>query len=111
MRSMDEKLLELRRRGESEMSTYAERFEEIHGKALDFFDKALSEDIEFTEENAKLLNIQLAAASKTIQTSAKLAIERFRGQNMGALARLLERMQTPALEHEVAEPELVGFDT
>jgi hypothetical protein len=113
MREQDARLLALRELGDEAAlaaPTNADKFREIHGKSLDFFDKVLSEDVEFCEENAKLLNIQLQAASKTIGVGARVAIELYRGQKIGALARLLERLAEPVGDTIENGPSLVGFD-
>lgn len=99
------------------MPTHADKFRDIHGKSLDYFDQVLSAELPFDADSAdlaKLHNIKLAAASKTIQIGARVAIELYRGQNVNALARLLERMgEGQTIDAERAEPEspaLVGFD-
>lgn len=100
----------------ADMPTYAERFNEIHGLALGYFKEVLSAPIPFDKtaealEYSKLHNVKLQAAAKTMGISARLAIERFRAENVGALRRLLERMkEAPAAVEAVAEPTLIGFD-
>ena len=113
MREMDERIIALRELGDEAAiaaPTNADKFREIHGKSLDFFDEVLSTPVVVCEENAKLLNVKLQAASKTIGVGARVAIELYRGQKIGALARLLERLAEPVGDTIENGPALIGFD-
>lgn len=116
MKQQDQELRELRERGDLEAlatETNAEAWQRLHDLSLGFFDKVLSQDIEFNIENVQLLRVQNDTAQKVITISQKVAIERFRAQNIGALARVIERMRLRGKEPETIdhEPQTIGFDT
>lgn len=78
-----------------------DRFRALTDKSMDVFDKILSADLPMVEENAKLIREQREAAAVTIRIGARVAIEMYRGQSIGALQALLEKMKSvgsPAID-------------
>jgi hypothetical protein len=73
--------------------SYAQRWDAIHGKSLDFYDEVLSTPVPVENDNAKLLNIKAACASKVFSINAKIEIAKYRGERPGALNSLLARIE------------------
>lgn len=110
MKEQDRELATLRQAGDLEAlstETNAQAWQRLHDKSINFFDKVLSENIPLNLDNAALIRIQNDTAQKVITISQKVAIERFRAQNIGALARVIERMRSRGVivEHEEPEPQ------
>lgn len=71
----------------------SDRFRTLTDKSMDVFDKILSADIPMEDGNEKLIREQREAAAVTIRIGARVAIELYRGQQIGALEALLTRMK------------------
>lgn len=113
MAAEDRVLSELQAAGDPEAmesASNAQRWNELHGHSLVFYREVLTTPIPIEEGNEKLLNIKLAAASKVITTSAKLAVERFRGQRVSAISRLLDRVKRLEGSEADSAPQTIGFE-
>ena len=71
-----------------------EAFRRLTAKSMDVFDKIVSADVPFCEENIKLIREQREAAATTIRIGVRVAMELYRGAQLGALNLLLERLKT-----------------
>ena len=71
-----------------------EAFRELTQQSMGVFKKILTADVPFCEDNVKLIREQREAAAVTIRIGARVALELYKGQHVGALAALLERLKT-----------------
>ena len=71
-----------------------EAFRELTQQSMGVFKKILTADVPFCEDNVKLIREQREAAAVTIRIGARVALEMYKGQHVGALAALLERLKT-----------------
>ena len=71
-----------------------EAFRRLTHQSLAVFDKIVSAEIPFDEDHIKLIREQREAAATTIRIGVRVAMELYRGAQLGALNLLLERLKT-----------------
>jgi hypothetical protein len=110
LKAHDERILALREEGDSdalEVETNSEQWTRIHGRSLQVYEDVLAPTYkQGNEDDLPWIKLQLETAHTVNRITARFAVERYRGQRAGALARLMERLQKP--EPEI-ETEVSGF--
>jgi hypothetical protein len=101
MKELDEVLREV---GEV---THADRFRELHGKSLEFYDRVMSADYEVCEENIKMLQLQKDCGGQVMRIAARVAIEVYRGSKADVVLEMYRELQAAkagvVIEGEVGE--------
>lgn len=113
MREDDAALQRLRDQGDPAalaMPSGSEKMEELFGHSLNVFEKILTADVPFEVEFAKLTRQQLDAGGKIINLIYKARLELIRGQNINAVASLLQRMRAKDAEAVTVDNQEIEAD-